>query len=257
MSDWNPNLYMKYANERTQPAIDLIARIHLTTPDRIIDIGCGPGNSTNALKTRWPDADLTGLDSSAAMIEQAGINYPDIKWICADAADDLRSLGKYDLVFSNAALQWLPDQDIVLRNLYGLLNSGGVLAVQVPNTVNMPLRIELKKLADSEKWKDRFRNFDTTHAVNQAGYYYDILSRLSSEIYLWQTDYYHVMDSHDDIIKWYSSTGLRPYLDILTEEEITHFLYDYKKLLEASYETSSSNGKILFPFTRIFFTAYN
>lgn len=104
MSDWKPNLYLSFERERTQPSVDLMTRINLDKPYRIIDIGCGPGNSTNILKLRWPEAELIGLDDSEAMIQQAKEKYKDIKWVLADATGDLSSLGTFDIVFSNAAI---------------------------------------------------------------------------------------------------------------------------------------------------------
>jgi len=114
MSDWQPDLYLKFGKERTQPSIDLAAKIGLDDPKRIIDIGCGPGNSTNVLKARWPRAQIMGLDNSEAMIDEARSKYPGMDWIYLDASGDLSGLGNFDIVFSNAALQWMPNQQILL-----------------------------------------------------------------------------------------------------------------------------------------------
>lgn len=130
MSDWKTNLYLSFERERTQPSIDLMTRINLDKPYRIIDIGCGPGNSTNILKLRWPEAELIGLDDSEAMIQQAKEKYKDIKWVLADATGDLSSLGTFDIVFPNAAIQWMPNHPALIKNMFKLLNKGGVLAVR-------------------------------------------------------------------------------------------------------------------------------
>ncbi|MFA6697585.1 MAG: methyltransferase domain-containing protein, partial [Eubacteriales bacterium] len=143
---WKPNLYLSFERERTQPSIDLMTRINLDKPYRIIDIGCGPGNSTNILKLRWPEAELIGLDDSEAMIQQAKEKYKDIKWVLADATGDLSSLGTFDIVFSNAAIQWMPNHPALIKNMFKLLNKGGVLAVQVPYTEEMPIHTDLQKL---------------------------------------------------------------------------------------------------------------
>lgn len=256
MSDWRPNLYLTFEKERTQPSIDLVMRIDNENPKRIIDIGCGPGNSTNVLKTRWANSEIIGMDSSQSMIEQARKTYADINWICADASQDLSELGLFDIVFSNAAIQWIPNQRLLLSNLFRILNRDGVLAVQVPCTKNMPIHTELKKLVSMSKWEKHFISLSSTYSSHTADFYYDILSDLSEQIDLWETDYYHVMSSHQDIVKWYSGSGLRPYLDCLVDESIkSEFINGYENVLKNAYPMQRDT-KILFPFTRIFFIAH-
>ncbi len=235
MSDWKPDLYLKFEKQRTQPAIDLAARIDIANPKRIIDIGCGPGNSTVVLKNRWPNAQITGLDSSPSMIAQAQETDNDITWVCADASGDLSHLGRFDVVFSNAALQWMPEHERLLPNLFGLLEAGGVFAAQIPNTTHMPIHIALQSLVKGEKWAPRLGDI-TTHSTNAAPYNYDILSDLKAEIDLWETHYYHVMESHFALVQWYSSTGLRPYLNSLeSEQDKSAFLADFESALQSAY----------------------
>ncbi|AMP20024.1 hypothetical protein AZF37_01490 [endosymbiont 'TC1' of Trimyema compressum] len=136
MSYWKPNLYLTFKQERTQPSIDLVGKIEKENPLRIIDIGCGPGNSTFVLKNRCPGAEIIGIDNSESMIEQAKEKDNDIQWICKDVQFALSELGTFDIVFSNAAIQWIPDQHLLLQRLFQMLNSGGILAVQVPCTKN-------------------------------------------------------------------------------------------------------------------------
>lgn len=255
MSDWKPDLYLTFEKERTQPAIDLVARIDHKDPKRMIDIGCGPGNSTAVLKNRWPEAEIVGIDNSKAMIQQAEKNDSGIKWICMDASGDLSELGKFDIVFSNAAIQWIPDQHALLRNLFGILNSGGIMAVQVPNTSEMPVYVELQKLVKKPKWEGQFSSLSSMHSVHEAGYFYDILCGITKDVELWVTDYHHIMGSHNDIVKWYSGTGLRPYLDCFTDEDTKNeFLKDFENVIKDRYPPQKDN-RILFPFTRIFFIA--
>lgn len=255
MSDWKPNLYLTYEKERTQPSIDLVTRIDNEDPKRIIDIGCGPGNSTNILKLRWPQAEIVGLDNSVAMLDEAKLKYSGIDWVCADATDDLTNLGKFDVVFSNAAIQWMPNQDFLIKKLYGMLNNNGVLAVQVPCTKHMPIHTELIKLISIEKWKIHYSSFVEGYSKHTADFYYDILCDLTKEIDLWETRYFHIMNTHSDIVKWYSGSGLRIYLDCLKDEELNaDFIRDYEDTLKCAYPIQS-DGRILFPFTRIFFMA--
>ena len=256
MSDWKPNLYLTFEKERTQPSIDLVMRIDNENPKKIIDIGCGPGNSTNVLRMRWSEAEIIGMDSSEPMIEQAKKNYDNINWICVDASQNLSELGLFDIVFSNAAIQWISDQHLIIPNLFHILNKGGLLAVQVPCTKNMSIHTELKKLVSTVKWEKHFNSLSSTYSIHTADFYYDILSSLSQQIDLWETDYYHIMNCHQDIVKWYSGSGLRPYLDCLTNENVkAEFISDYESVLKNSYPLQKDN-KVLFPFTRIFFTAH-
>ena len=255
MSDWKPNLYLEFGKERTQPSVDLVTRIDFDNPKRIIDIGCGPGNSANVLKSRWAQAEIIGLDNSEAMINEAKLKEPDMNWVRADASGDLTELGKFDIVFSNAAIQWMPNHENLLSKLFGMLNNGGVLAVQVPCTKYMPMHTEVVKLTSTDKWKNYFKNMANTYSIHTADFYYNILCGLTREIELWQTDYYHIMKTHSDIVKWFSGSGLRPYLDCLKDNEVkTEFLKEYEKAIKNTYSVQS-DGKILFPFTRIFFIA--
>jgi len=255
MSDWKPDLYLAFEKERTQPAIDLAVRIENKDPKRIIDIGCGPGNSTFVLRGRWPDAEIIGIDNSENMIEQARKRYSDIEWICKDASGDLSELGTFDIVFSNAAIQWIQDQRLLLHNLYGIVNKGGVLAVQVPNVKNMLVNIELQKLVKKPKWKGYFSPPPSTHSAHEAEVYYDILCGLTKDIDVWETHYHHIMNSHKDIVIWYSGTGLRPYLDRLSDEDAKNeFLSDFENALKDSYPLQQDK-RVLFPFRRIFFIA--
>ena len=253
MSDWQPSLYLEFGKERTQPSIDLVARLDKEDPGRILDVGCGPGNSTRVLQARWGHAEIIGLDRSQAMIEEAKSRYPDIQWYCADASVDLSGLGTFDIVFSNAAIQWMPNQKALLSKLFGMLRPSGVLAVQVPCAKFMPVHTELVELASAEKWKARFEKLIAPYSVHTPDYYYDILCNLTDEVDLWETDYYHIMDSHSDIVRWSSASAMRPYLDCLPDESAAaEFTEEYELALREAYPLQPG-GKILFPCTRIFF----
>ena len=255
MQDWQPGLYLEFEKERTQPSIDLVARIVSDDPQRILDLGCGPGNSTDVLAGRWPRAQIIGMDSSEAMISEAKANYPDRDWLLADASGDMSGLGTFDIIFSNAVIQWIPHLEILLPKLFNMLHENGVLAVQVPCTKYMPLHTELVNLAASEKWRTLFEAMDSSYSVHTADFYYETLSVLTADFELWETDYYHVMNSHADLVKWYSASGLRPYMDCLEEGlQAAGFIEDYEAALKVAYPLQS-DGKLLFPATRIFFIA--
>lgn len=142
---WDAGQYLKFETERTQPSVDLISRLTADRPKKILDIGCGPGNSTRLLKKRYPDADLLGIDKSPEMIETAVKDNPDIEFKVADAVTELKNVGNgYDIVFSNAAIQWMPDQEKLLPEMLSLLKTGGTLAVQTPMNQGAPVNEIIK-----------------------------------------------------------------------------------------------------------------
>lgn len=254
MSDWNPALYMKFGSERTQPAIDLVNRIQHPHPKRILDIGCGPGNSTILLARRWPKAEIIGLDSSAEMIARAQADYPQLQWVHKDAGGELQTLGQFDIVFSNAALQWIPNHAHLLPNIFALLNRHGILAVQVPNNNDAPLHIAVRATAASPRWRDQIR-LESSQVYDPPETYYDQIATLTDQIDLWQTIYYHIMGSHQDLIDWSRGTYMRPFLNALPTEELQEvFAADVLQAIKPAY-IPQENGHILFPFQRIFFTA--
>ena len=259
MTDWDPELYLRFKTERTQPARDLLSRIVLENPRRVLDIGCGPGNSTALLADRWPDADITGLDNSAEMIVQARGDHPEsqwprLRWIVKDAGGDNTGLGTFDIVFSNAALQWMPDHDRLIPHLFSSLNTGGVFAVQVPNNSDSLMHAAVLITAKSRQWRNRLPG-DPPQTYDSPEAYYRRLSLLSRRIDLWQTVYYHVMPSHQAILDWSRGTFMRPYLSRLDDEEKRKdFESDVLHALNDAYRPQE-NGKILFPFRRLFFIA--
>ncbi|MDC0994057.1 methyltransferase domain-containing protein [bacterium] len=253
MTDWNPNLYMKYGNERTQPSIDLVARIASSSPQEIIDLGCGPGNSTSILKNRWPNAMVAGLDSSEGMIKQARKDYPNQEWIVGDISDWVADK-EYDLIFSNAALQWIPEHQIVFPKLVGFLKDSGVLAVQVPFHYDSPLHKSIVEVSEDERWTGRMNQARSALTYKPASFYYDVLSSISSSLAIWMTEYYHVMESPEAVLDWISGTGLRPFIAALETEEAN----DFKKVLLGKYIDAyarQKDDKVIFPFKRQFIVA--
>jgi trans-aconitate 2-methyltransferase len=255
MTTWNPDLYLKYADERTRPSYDLVARIDLPNPARIVDIGCGPGNSTQVLRQAWPHADILGLDSSPQMIDKARAAYPDERWTVADAAA-WATVQRYDLVFSNAALQWMPDHDALIPALFERVAPGGALAVQVPFNRESPLQQAIAEVADRPRWRQATAGCEARLSYLPAGYYYDRLAPMAARLDLWQTVYYHVLAGHQDMIDWSSSTSMRPYLERLADDaESEAFRREVRETCAPQYPTQA-DGKVLFPFKRTFFIAY-
>jgi trans-aconitate 2-methyltransferase len=254
MGDWNPDLYMRFGDERTRPARDLAVRISADKPARVIDIGCGPGNSTAVLAERWPEAEVTGIDSSASMIEQAKRDHPETGFLLADAAA-WESGPEYDVVFSNAALQWVPDHETLLPKLFRAVKHGGTLAVQVPANSESPLQLIVSGLAAEEKWKRQFQRPVDGPLYFPASYYYRLLAPLAAKLEIWYTEYIHAMENRSALLSWYKSTGMRPVLEALPDDNAREtFQAQVLKRLGTAYPLEP-DGKVLFPFRRLFFTA--
>lgn len=255
MADWNSTQYLKFERERTQPAIDLVNRIGIENPKKILDVGCGPGNSTAVLAKRFPGAFILGIDNSENMISAARKSYPALDFRLCDAGRDLSSLDHdFGIVFSNACIQWVPDHKKLIRELMGLLRKGGVLAVQVPMNFNEPIHRIIGEVSSSDKWK-RFFPETRIYYTLTPGEYFDILSELTDNFTIWETVYYPVMKSYNDILEWYRGTGLRPYLNVLDDEMQADFENDIMERLRKSYPVQK-NGEIIFRFPRFFFVAY-
>jgi Trans-aconitate methyltransferase len=253
MEDWNPGLYLRFKDERTRPVFDLIARIK-TEPKRILDIGCGPGNSTSALKARFGDADITGLDFSETMIDRAKRECPGSRFIVGDAGGDLSGLGAFDLIFANASLQWLPKHDALLRKYADMLTDNGAIAMQIPQFDRMPIANLIDRIACSPEYTGFFSDFESGMHYYPDGFYYDTLSAFGS-VDIWSTEYFHVLTGHYAIIDWISSTGLRPYTERLPKELQPAFIRDIRAGLRQVYP-QQKDGKVLFPFRRLFFIVY-
>lgn len=250
---WDADQYLKFGGHRTQPARDLLARVPLAAPRRIVDLGCGPGNSTELLARRWPDAEVTGIDSSPEMLAQARASYPALRWVEADIAH-LPPDGPHDLVFSNAAFQWVPDHARVFPALLDALPPGGVLAVQMPRSSDAPTHALLRELAASPRWAARMPGETRVHAVGDPGFYYDLLAPRAARLDIFEIEYLHVMDGPEGIVEWMKGTGLRPFLQRLEGADLQAFLATYLEGLALAYPRRA-DGKVLFPFRRIFLVA--
>lgn len=251
MPNWNPIQYEKFLKDRTQPAIDLANRLEEFAPNSILDLGCGPGNSTKVLIDKFPTAKIIGADNSDEMLKKARELYPDIEFIYLDANGDLNEVNeKFDIVFSNACIQWLPNHNELLPKLMTLLKPNGILAIQIPMQREHPAHIIINELVNTTKWNDKITPRQYNNLTTEE--YFDVLSHISSNFEIWETTYCHRMPSYESIIEWYKGTGLRPYLEQLTENDSKEFINDVYSKLKHQYKVQN-NGEILFRFPRLFF----
>src|SRR5262249_24465318 len=235
--------------ERTRPCRDLVASVSLKAVDRLIDLGCGPGNSTRVLAGRWPYAEITGLDSAVSMIEVAKREQPERRWVVGDITEWVSSAtSKFDLVFSNAALQGVPDQGSLYPTLFERLTTGGALAVQIPADFNaLPHRI-MRELARSARVKE-------WHSHKPA-FYYNLLAPLASRVDIWTVEYQHVLQDPEAIVEWYKGSGMRPFLEAFESgADRERFLAEYTNRIRDSYPRQP-DSRVLFPFQRLFLVAY-
>jgi trans-aconitate 2-methyltransferase len=254
MSDWNANQYLKFEDERTRPPRDLIAQIRHAQPRLVIDLGCGPGNSTELLVARYPDAEVIGLDSSPDMLRQARARLPSGTFIEGDLATWTPAAGT-DLLFANAVMQWVPDHPRVLRRLIEALPSGGVLAVQMPDNTAEPALAQMREVAEDGPWSG---NSSVNHAARDElpspEAYYDLLKPLCSRIDIWHTVYNHVMASPEAIVEWFKGSALRPFLSALDDKLGGEFLAAYTARIRQHYG-ARFDGKVLLRFPRLFIVA--
>lgn len=254
MQDWNPDLYRQFEAERTRPAHELLARVENATAKRVTDLGCGPGNSTELLVRRFPDATITAIDSSSAMLASARKRLPDCRFIQADISH-WQADAPQDIIYANASLQWVGDHVQLLPHLMAQLSSRGVLAIQMPDNREEPSHRVMRDVAGSDSWKSKIGDAAATRVkIESADRYYDLLAAHSVSIDIWRTTYFHVMPSPSAIVEWVRSTGLRPFLDALNESEQQEFLEQYTAGIARAYP-SRADGRVLLAFPRLFIVA--
>jgi len=253
MPTWDPAQYLQFGSERLRPAIDLLARISLETPRSVYDLGCGPGTATALLAARWPKSQVTGVDSSPAMLEKAGALYPAIAWREADL-EAWTPDEPADVIFSNAALHWIDRHEILFPRLASFLSPGGVLAVQIPFNFTAPIHTSVEETIRGGPWRERLDSCLRPWPVMEPPRYYEILRSVATNIDLWETTYVHVLEGEDPVVEWLKGTALRPVLDRLSVDEVASFLADYRTRIRARYPREK-DGKTLLPFRRIFLVA--
>ncbi len=255
MNSWDPERYLKFGDERTRPSVDLVSRIQVEAPKSVVDLGCGPGNSTAVLRRRWPDARVIGVDNSPQMIEAARAEYPGDEWILS-GIEEWSPESRFDVVFANAALQWVPDHGRLVERLFGYVAADGALAFQIPSPTYALVGTLIHEIAGDDAWAPRMSGPLAELTMESPNFYYDHLAPAARSVDLWETEYMHVMESPNAIVDWISSSGLRPFLRALgSDEERDAFVARLRQRVAESYETRS-DGRVLFPFRRMFVVAY-
>ncbi len=257
---WNPAQYLQYEGERLRPALDLIERIPLATPQRIVDLGCGAGNVAQILAARWPAAHIEGIDSNAAMLARARsatAGNPRYTWTHADL-NAWRPAAGAELIFSNAALHWLDGHAQLFPRLLSALAPGGVLAVQMPDNFGAPSHVALFDTARSERWGNRVGARIRAHPVAPLAHYHGWLAPHADTLDVWRTTYLQALKARADgehpVVAWNRGAALTPFLAALTPGDCAAFIADYAARIAEAYP-AGTDGALLYPFSRVFIIA--
>ncbi len=248
MAGWDAATYDRFAVERERPSLDLIARLVGPPPRRIVDLGCGSGLSTQALARAFPQAEIVGVDTSAAMLAVAAMRLPQVRFVQEDVAAFDPS--GFDLVFANAVMQWVPGHLQILGKIARGLPEGGRIAVQSPDNFDEPSHRSMREVAarlglPPQEPREKIGSFADYEAA---------LVPPCAELDLWRTTYAHRLGSVSDIVKWVEGTGLRPFVEALDKTQRAAFMAAYQAAIAPAYPPSR-NGTTLFPFPRLFLVA--
>jgi trans-aconitate 2-methyltransferase len=252
---WSAKQYVEFEDERTRPVRDLLAALPPIEARTVVDLGCGPGNSTEVLALCYPEATVSGIDSSPDMIAAARQRLPraDFK---VQAVQAWNAAGPYDVILANALLQWVPDHDTLLPALIKKLAPGGGLAVQMPDNLDEPAHRLMRDVALSGPWARKLAEAAAKRTpLAGAGWYYQLLRPLCAKVELWRTTYYHSLSGGAAaVVEWFKGSGLRPYIEPLTQAERGAYLERYTAAIATAYP-AVADGSVLLPFPRMFMAA--
>lgn len=253
---WDPQRYLSFADERGRPFVELLARVGADTPRTVVDLGCGPGNLTALLATRWPAADIAGVDSSAEMIARARADgHPGVDFAVGDLRDWAADTapGSVDVLVTNATLQWVPGHLELLAELVATVAPGGWFACQVPGNFEEPSHVLRRELAAQAPYVDHLRDVDHPGS-HEPETYLRVLTDLGLQPDVWETTYSHVLTGPDPVFTWVSATGARPTLQALPDDLRPGFEAEFKRRLAVAYP--QREGSVVLPFRRIFFVGH-
>jgi len=251
--NWNPQQYSRFAGQRLRPALDLLARIPAEHPQSVVDLGCGTGNVTRILRSRWPGARITGVDGSPQMLAEASKEEADIAWEESELGS-WNPVEKYELVFSNAALHWLDDHPALFARLAGYVAPGGILAVQMPRNFGAPSHALMHELASSPPWRDALAPLLRPMPVLEPAAYYSLLAPRARSLDIWETEYLQILEGENPVAEWTKGTWLAPLLAALAPAARAAFEAEYRQRVARAYPRQA-DGKTLFPFRRLFIVA--
>jgi len=256
---WDPKHFLQYARLRQRPSIELVNRISLEAPQRIYDIGCGPGLATELLTRKWPQADVTGVDSSAHMLQQAASLGLRAKWVHAEL-ESWQPAEPADLLFASAVLHLVERHDALFPRLLTMLRPGGCFAIHMPNWRDSAWYKAIIHVLRSGGFgncalgPEALYNLVAQRNVFPLDYYYRLLKPLTTELDIWETEHLQIMEGDNPIFDWVSASALLPVLHGLNDVEREFFLSCYMQAVRKHYPTEV-NGQTLFPFRRIFIVA--
>jgi trans-aconitate 2-methyltransferase len=250
---WDPAQYLKWSDHRLRPAVDLLQRVPLTGPTRVVDLGCGAGNVTALLRARWPAARITGVDASREMLERARVSDPGVEWREADVATWMPPT-PVDVLFSNATLHWLEDHGALFPRLVGAVAPGGVLAVQMPRNFGEPSHTTIHELAREPRWRGRLERLIRVEPTKPPEYYWDLLAARVKTLDLWETVYTQALSGDNPVADFVKGSWLKQFLDALDVGERTAFEDAYRARVARAY-APRTDGTTLFPFRRLFIVA--
>ncbi len=252
MTTWEPQTYLRYADIRFRAGIDLIARIPKLDYQLIYDLGCGTGHLSRILADTFPSSTVTGIDSSREMLSEAQREFPALNWQQADLTS-WRPPAPPHLIYTNAALQWVPDHETLLPSLMNRLQPAGVLAMQVPRHFESPSHLGLKELVMQSEWRATLEPL-LLAPIPPPETYWRWLSPHARNLDIWETIYLQVLDGKDPVVNFMRGTALRPFLSALPEKEAGKFVEAFAERMAAAYPPQA-NGQTLFPFRRLFMVA--
>ena len=249
---WSAKQYVAFEDERTRPVRDLLNAVPETRARSVVDLGCGPGNSTEVLAARFPGATVTGLDSSPDMIEAARKRLPALRFELT-AIETWDETGPFDVILANAVLHWVPGHAAVLPRLVGKLAPGGSLAVQMPDNVDEPALQLMREVAADGPWAEKLASAAGTRTtIESAGWYYGLLRQNCSRVDVWRTTYHHpIAGGADAVVEWFKGSGLRPFIAPLEQAEQQAYLDRYRAAVSRAYP-ALPDGMVLLPFPRLF-----
>jgi trans-aconitate 2-methyltransferase len=249
---WSAKQYSMFEQQRTRPVRDLVAAIPDGDVRNAVDLGCGPGNSTEVLAERFAQAVVTGMDSSDDMLVDARKRLPALNFELADIGA-WNPAQTFDVILANASLQWLPDHATLYPHLVSQLTPGGTLAVQTPDNLDEPAHKLAREVAADGPWATKIGAVKH-NARHTASYYFELLSKHCSTVDVWRTTYHHPLAGSAAVVEWFKGSALRPFLAPLSESEKSAFLDEYLARITKAYP-ALADGTVLLPFPRLFIIA--